>query len=141
MSGYMLDSNVLIDLAREPDGQVALGFDKAGGDIAISVFVAGEIHHGILKNPSARSNERMKYLLDSLRIDPMDHPIERIYGAVRIDLERKRAAISPNDYWIVAHAIARDAVLVTSDRAIHSAGVANLKLEDWRVKPAGTGQD
>lgn len=136
----MLDSNVLIDLARDPDGQVALGFDQARGEIAVSVFVAGEIHHGILRNPSARSNEQMKYLLNSLQIAPMDHPVERVYGAVRLDLERKRAAISPNDYWIVAHAIARDAVLVTGDRAIHMAGIADLKLEDWRVAPAKTGQ-
>lgn len=44
MSGYMLDSNVLIDIARDAAGIVAKRFEaKALGETGISVVVVGEI--------------------------------------------------------------------------------------------------
>lgn len=133
MSSFILDSNVLIDIARNTEGAVAKRFEsKAIGEVWTSIVVSGEIHYGMRKRPDARSNPRMRFLLDSLHIDPLATEIAGLYANIRADMERRGCSISPNDYWIAAHAISRDAVLVTGDRMLHDAGIAELKLEDWR---------
>lgn len=138
----MLDSNVVIDVVREPNGPVASTFqDKGIEDLSVSVVVAGELRHGMNRNPQARANPRMENMLSSFRIDSVDADVSSIYGVLRRDLEAKRKSISPNDYWIVAHALSAGAILVTSDRAIHDAGIEGLNLEDWRGIPADSGQD
>ncbi|GHD11517.1 PIN domain-containing protein [Tianweitania populi] len=140
MIRYMLDSNVLIDIARDEDERVARRFEeKALGEIGISVVVSGEVRHGMRKRPAARSNPKMTYLLGSLRTEQMGPDVGVLYGDIRDDLERRGISITPNDYWIAAHAMSNGAVLVTSDRRIHDAGITGLKLEDWRDELAGQG--
>ena len=138
----MLDSNVLIDIAREPDGAVARCFRaKSLGDVTISVVVSGEVLYGMAKRPDARSNPSMAYLLSSLRTDGFEPELGSTFGRVRLEVEKAGKGLSANDYWIAAHAMARDAVLVTGDRAIHDADIGGLKLEDWRGALAVHRQD
>jgi tRNA(fMet)-specific endonuclease VapC len=138
MSGYMLDSNVLVDVAREPDGVVGKRFQTmTKGHMGISVIVSGEIRYGMKKRPDARSNPSMAYLLSSLRIDELEPEVGDVYGDIRVKVERIGKGLSPNGLWIAAHAIVRDAVLVTSDAAIQEADIAGLKLENWRDDIAG----
>lgn len=130
----MLDSNVLIDIARDASGAVSKRFEgKALGEMAVSVVVAGEIQHGMHKSPDAKSNPTMAYLLRSLRIDGLDPAVGAVYAKIRAGLERQGLSISPNDYWIAAHAILNDAVLVSGNRQLHDARITGLKLEDWRL--------
>lgn len=86
------------------------------------------------KRSDARSNPTMAYLLGSLRIDALDQSVAGFYANIRAESERSGLSVSPNDYWIAAHAIANDAVLVTGDRALYESRIAGLKLEDWRVE-------
>ncbi|PZO76568.1 MAG: VapC toxin family PIN domain ribonuclease [Mesorhizobium amorphae] len=142
MSPYTLDTNVLVDVAREPDGPVGRRFyAKQPGEMGLSVIAAGEVQLGIEKHPQSRSNPSMRYLLGSLRIEALAPEVSETYGRVRLAVERSGRSMSPNDYWIVAHALAKDAVLVTGDRAIHDAGVVGLKVEDWRGELAVRKQD
>lgn len=142
MNGFMLDSNVLIDIAREPDGPVAARFAaKALGEVAISVIVSGEILYGMVRRPDARSNPRMSHLLSSLQTEKMEPAVASHFGRVRRQVEMSGQGLTANDYWIAAHAIAKGAVLVTGDKAIHEAGISELQLEDWRGELAVHGQD
>lgn len=131
----MLDSNVLIDIVREPDGAVAAKFESKDLDgVFISPIVSGELLFGIRERPDARSNPGMRFLLGGLRIDRLEPPVDAHYGKIRLDLMRSGKSLSANDYWIAAHAMVREATLVTGDRAFHDAGIEGLKLEDWRVE-------
>ena len=142
MSGYMLDSNVLIDIVREPEGRVALAFEnKTRGDVSISPIVSGEIRFGMERRPDARSNPGMAVLLHSLRVDRLESPADTIYAKLRAELMGRGKALSPNDYWVAAQALSRNATLVTADHAFHDAGLEALKLEDWRSAPVIRGQD
>ncbi len=133
----MLDSNVLIDIVREPYGAVAQRFgDMDLGSLSISPVVSGELLFGMLEKPEARGNPRTLTLLHGLRIDAIESPAAAIYGSLRLELKRLGRGISANDYWIASHAMSRDAILVTGDRAFHDAGIEFLKLQDWRVDPA-----
>jgi tRNA(fMet)-specific endonuclease VapC len=130
----MLDSNVLIDVARDMDGSVSKVFEgKKRGELSISVIVSGALRYGMRKNPIARNNARMAYLLNGLRTDPLEIEVDELYGTVRRTVENSGKSLPPNDYWIVAHALSREAVLVTGDQAIHDAGISMLKVENWRT--------
>ncbi len=129
----MLDSNVLIDIAREPDGVVGQRFGAVVREtISISVIVSGEVRYGMKRRPDARSNPSMAYLLSSLRIDPLEGRADDAYARIRVEIEAAGRGLTPNNLWIAAHAIAQDAVLVTGDAAILEANILGLKLENWR---------
>ena len=138
----MLDSNVLLDIVREPHGAVAQAFAGLDlGSVLISPVVSGEILFGMIEKPEARGNPRTLTLLQSLRIDAIESPADTIYGSLRLQLKLRGKGLSANDYWIAAHAMSRDAVLVTGDRAFHDAGIQNLKLQDWRAELAVQGRN
>ena len=133
----MLDSNVIIDIVREPFGAVAAMFSGLDLDaISISPVVSGELQFGMLDKPEAKSNPRTSLLLQSLRVDAMEQPTDAVYSKLRLELKRRGKGLSANDYWIAAQAISQNAILVTGDRAIHDAEIGGLKLQDWRVDPA-----
>ena len=55
---FLLDTNIVSDLVRNPRGQAASRLAEVGdGDIATSVIVAGELRYGCLKKGSARLTE------------------------------------------------------------------------------------
>lgn len=136
MIRYMLDTNVLIDIVREPYGPVARTFETLSREeISISIVVSAEARFGMAYEPDARSNRPMSALLESLRLDPFETPADRIYGEIRAELARRGRSLSPNDYLIAAQAIAREVTLVTGDQAIHAAAISGLNTEDWR-RPA-----
>jgi AcrR family transcriptional regulator len=60
---------------------------------------------------------------------PWDQTTAQRYGTVRAEMERRGRPIISLDLLIAAHALAADAVLVTSDRAFSQ--VAGLRIEDW----------
>lgn len=138
MKHYMLDTNILSAIVRDPDGKVAKRFERLAPDqVSISIVVSSEARFGAAYNPGARSSGPMMTLVESIRATPFEPPADQIYATVRADLARKGWGLSPNDYLIVAHAMAIDAILITDDRRILEAGITGLKVEDWlRDAPA-----
>ena len=62
MSGlrYLLDTNILSDIARNPNGPAARQLVKVGVDGAgISIVVASEIRFGLVKSGTPRLVERL----------------------------------------------------------------------------------
>ncbi len=132
MTFYMLDTNVLTAMALDPDGSVASRFQQLGPeDVAISIIVASEVRFGVAKNEKARSVPAMLAFVDAIRILPFEVAAETLYGQIRADLERRGYGLTPNDYFIAAHAMEMDAVLVTGDQAILNAPLEKLKVENW----------
>ena len=63
-SGYLLDTNVLSDLLRQPSGGIARQIAAVGESrICTSIVVAGELRFGAAKSGSARLGERVESLL------------------------------------------------------------------------------
>lgn len=130
--GYLLDTNVLSDLLREPAGKIARRIAAVGEDrISTSIVVAGELRYGAAKSGSERLRERVESLLRLLSVHALADPVDVHYASIR-DLMRQRGMpIGPNDLWIAAHALALDLVLVT-DNVREFARIPGLSLENWR---------
>ena len=128
---YLLDTNILSDLVRNPQGVVATRIAKAGEDsVCTSVIVAAELRYGASKSNSTKLAERIDLILSALEILPLEPPADRKYAVLRHHLTRQGTPIGPNDLLIAAHALASDLTVVTANVGEFSR-VPGLKVENW----------
>ena len=128
---YLLDTNILSDLVRNPQGEVATQITKAGEhSVCTSVIVAAELRYGATKSNSARLAERIDLLLSALEILPLETPADHHYAAIRHHLTRRGTLIGPNDLLIASHALENDLTVVTANVGEFSR-VPGLKVENW----------
>ena len=127
----MLDTNIISDLIRNPQGKAAKRIAKAGEDsICTSVIVAAELRYGCAKSGSARLLKAVEDLLAEIEVVPFDVPADSEYGAIRAELEAVGKPIGSNDLLIAAHATATDATMVTANAA-EFRRIHGLKVENW----------
>ncbi|MCG8338495.1 MAG: PIN domain-containing protein [Proteobacteria bacterium] len=75
---FLLDTNILSDLARNPQGAVAEEIIRRGeNSICTSIFVASELRFGALKSGSDRLQSQVDSILSALEIIPITEPADR----------------------------------------------------------------
>ena len=127
----MLDTNILSDLVRHPQGQVAQHIARVGeGAVCTSIIVAAELRFGATKRQSDRLSAQLEMILGVLDVQPFDAPADAAYGRLRVQLEADGLPIGGNDMLIAAHALATGSVVVTDNRREFER-VADLKVEHW----------
>lgn len=129
---YLLDTNVISDLVRNPSGMCAQRLAEAGADgVGTSVVVVGELVYGVRRKGSSRLAERVEAVLRRIEILPLSATVAQSYGEIRCDLERRGVPIGWNDLWIAAHALAERAMLVTANEGKFGR-VPGLVVQNWR---------
>ena len=129
---YLLDTNVVSQLVRRPDGAVARHVAALEpGSVAISVIVAAELRYGAYRRGSARLTVQLEAVLSAIDVLPLEEPADQHYGAIRNDLERIGQPITHNDLLIAAHARALRVTLVTNNVREFDR-VPDLAVEDWQ---------
>jgi tRNA(fMet)-specific endonuclease VapC len=128
---FLLDTNIISDLVRNPAGRAAQRLAQVGDDaVATNVIVAGELRYGCRKTGSARLTERVEALLREIEVLGLGPDASAHYGDIRRDLEGRGTPIGQNDLWIAAQARSAEAVLVTDNEA-EFRRVAGLVVENW----------
>lgn len=128
---YLLDTNILSDLIRHPQGPVADGIASAGEDtVCTSIIVAAELRFGAEKSESPTLADRVDLILSALDILALEPPADRHYGKIRQHLTRQGMPIGPNDLLIAAQAVSLDLTVVTAN-AREFSRVPGLKVENW----------
>jgi tRNA(fMet)-specific endonuclease VapC len=128
---YLLDTNILSDLIRNPQGKAARRIAKAGEDnICTSIIVAAELRYGCEKSGSAKLRRAVEDLLGEIAVLPFEAPADADYGAIRAQLESAGTAIGGNDLLIAAHARALGAIIVTAN-VQEFRRVGDVKVENW----------
>ncbi len=128
---YLLDTNILSDLVRNPQGAVAEQITKAGEhSVCTSIIVAAELRYGAIRSNSAKLAERIDLVLSALEILPLEIPSDLQYASLRHHLTRQGTPIGPNDLLIAAHALANDLTVITANVGEFSR-VPGLKVENW----------
>ena len=129
---YLLDTNVLAELARNPAGPAARTIAAVGEtSVCTSAIVACEVHYGLAKGASRKLTDRMLEILatiDVLTNLPEDIGIH--YGRIRTQLESAGEVIGPNNLLIAAHACAADLTIVTGNEC-EFRRVPGLRVENW----------
>ncbi len=132
---YLLDTNILSDLARHPRGAVARVIAQVGEDaVCTSIVVAAELRFGAAKRQSPALAAQLHAILAAIEILPLDTPCDRHYAEVRWHLEQSGTPIGPNDLLIAAHALREDCVLVSAN-VREFARVPGLRVQNW-LEPA-----
>jgi tRNA(fMet)-specific endonuclease VapC len=131
MLRYLLDTNVLSDVVRNPGGQVSRRLAVVGeATVCTSIVVACELRYGVARRGSSRLSTRIESLLESLEVLSLERQSDRHYAEIRLHLDRLGRPIGPNDLLIAAHALAADLTLVTNN-VEEFARVPRLRLENW----------
>ncbi|NJL90074.1 MAG: type II toxin-antitoxin system VapC family toxin [Coleofasciculaceae cyanobacterium SM2_1_6] len=128
---YLLDTNILSDLIRHPQGLVAQHISTVGeSNICTTTIVACELQFGAIKSGSSRLTQQIENILTILPVLPLEPPVDFHYAIIRNYLAQAGTPIGPNDLLIAAHALALDLILVTANTREFER-VPALSLDNW----------
>jgi tRNA(fMet)-specific endonuclease VapC len=128
---YLLDTNVVSDLIRNPQGRVAEHIRKVGeAQVCTSIIVAAELRYGATKKGSPRLTAQLEAVLGALDVLPFEAPADATYGLIRTRLEQAGRPIGGNDLLIAAQAIALGYAIVTDNEG-EFARIDGLPRENW----------
>jgi len=131
LNGYLLDTNIISDIIRNPFGPAARHVEEIDPkEICTSIVVAAELRYGCAKKGSAKLLARVESVLETVPVLPLDIPTDIKYGGIRAELESAGQTIGLNDLLIAAHACALDLTLVT-DNTREFQRIRGLNLENW----------
>jgi tRNA(fMet)-specific endonuclease VapC len=128
---YLLDTNIVSDLVRNPQGRVTQRIREVGeARVCTSIIVAAELRYGASKKASPRLTAQLESVLDALEVLPFEAPADVAYGHLRARLERAGQPIGGNDLLIAAQTVALHHTLVT-DNECAFARINDLPRENW----------
>ena len=129
----MLDTNIISDLIRNPQGKAAKRIAKAGEDnICTSIIVAAELRYRGAKSNSKRLLKAVDDLLGEIHVLPFEVPADAEYGGIRSELETAGKPIGGNNVLIAAHAYATGATIVTANTD-EFRRIRGLNVENWLI--------
>jgi tRNA(fMet)-specific endonuclease VapC len=128
---YLLDTNIISDLVRNPQGKAAQHIRSIGETrVCTSIIVAAELRYGATRKASPRLSAQLEAVLRALEILPFDIPADATYGLLRTQLEQAGRPIGANDLLIAAHAIALGYTIVTNNEQEFTR-IKGLPCENW----------
>ena len=131
MTRYMLDTNIISDLIKNPQGKAAKRITKVGdGNICTSIIVAAKLRYGCAKSGSKRLLKAVEDLQGEIPVLPFDVRADSDYGGIRSELEAAGKPIGSNDLLIAAHAYATGATIVTANTDEFKR-IRGLNVENW----------
>ena len=132
---YLLDTNILSELVRHPQGAVAQAIARVGENaVCTSIIVASELRFGAAKRNAPRLAAQVEAILRAIEVRPFDTPADHEYARLRLHLEQAGTPIGPNDMLIAAHALAIESILITANKGEFSR-VPGLTVENWLEAP------
>lgn len=135
MTRYLLDTNIVSHLLRNPSGRVTERIRDVGEtNVCTSIIVAAELRYGAEKKGSRRLTAQLEAVLEAIEVLPLEQPVDIVYGRVRAELERSGDPIGGNDLLIAAQALALGYTVV-SDNEREFARVDGLSHENWLRSP------
>jgi tRNA(fMet)-specific endonuclease VapC len=128
---FLLDTNIVSDIVRNPQGRVAKHIRKVGeARVCTSIIVAAELRYGATKKGSPTLVTQLEAVLGALDVLPFEAPADAAYGLVRTRLERAGRLIGGNDLLIAAQAVALGCTIVT-DNETEFARIDGLPRQNW----------
>jgi len=128
---FMLDTNIISDMIRNPAGKAANAMVREGdAAVCTSIVVASELRYGCFRKGSTKLLKKVEDLLAEIPVLPLDVPVDAEYGALRTELEAVGQPIGHNDLFIAAHACVLGTTLVTANIGEFTR-IRKLKVENW----------
>lgn len=129
---YLLDTNIVSELIKHPQGIVANKMAGSGLEkhCCTSIIVACELRYGAMKKQSPKLSFNVEQVLNSLPILPLETAMLDDYAQARVELENKGLPIGQHDLLIAAHALSLGLIVVTANEREFLLA-SNLTIENW----------
>lgn len=128
---YLLDTNIISELVRNPHGEIKNKITEAGEEsVCTSIIVSSELRFGAEKKGSERLRFQLEAILSTIEILPFQEPADMQYAILRSKLEKAGNPIGPNDMLLAAQAISLGLTLVTANYKDFSQ-IQGLAVENW----------
>ena len=129
---YLLDTNILSDLIKQPQGYAAqkIASLRNADSCCTSVIVACELRYGALKKGSQTLTAKVDQLLETIEILPFGQNVEFHYARLRVALEHAGTPIGSNDLLIASQASALGLTIITGNVKEFSR-IPDLAVENW----------
>ena len=115
-SRYLLNTNVLSDLVRYPQGRVAHKIQQVGEKaVCTSIIMAAELRFGAAKLDSKKLTNQVEAILRAIEALPFEKPANHQYAQLRLTSEKTGMLIGPNALLIAAQNLIVNCVLVTAN--------------------------
>ena len=131
-SKYLLDTNILSDLIKQPSGIVAQKISHQENEdlLCTSIIVACELRYGAFKKNSTSLTTRVNQLLEVITIMPLEDKMSIKYAELRTFLEKSGTPIGSNDLLIASQASCLKLIMVTANVREFSR-IPDLTVENW----------
>ena len=132
---YLLDTNVCIQYLTCPGSLVSVRMASMSREtIFLCDVVKAELYYGAYKsNRKSLNLSLFEEFFNEFISVPFDGSSAKIYGKIRVELERKGTPIGPYDLQIAAIALANNLILVTHNVREFSR-IIDLQTEDWEIE-------
>jgi tRNA(fMet)-specific endonuclease VapC len=129
---YLLDTNIVSELVKNPRGRLAEKMLASGWEkySCTSIIVACELRYGAAKKQSPQLTFNVEQVLASLPVLPFQDSVDATYALIRADLERRGLPIGCHDLLIAAHAVSLKLIVVTANEREFTR-IPDLKVENW----------
>lgn len=132
---YLLDTNILSDLIRKPQGNVAHHMRRVGeAQVCTSIIVAAELAYSAAQKGSRQLSARVEAVLARIKVLPFAAPADVTYGVLRTRLEQIGRSIGANDLFIAAQTLTLGYTIVT-DNEKEFGQIEDLRHENWLRPP------
>ena len=128
---YMLDTNTVSYLFRQHPKVMEKLAQTRPLEVCISSITEAELLYGVAKRQSKTLAAAVQGFLDTVSVYAWDSEAAKSYGQLRAVMEKKGKVMGHLDQLIAAHALSRNATIVTSDQAFTMVG--RLRVEDWTL--------
>lgn len=123
-----LDSNVVIQMFRDPVGQIPP--QTAGRTVVLPLPVVGELFAGAYSSAQRERNlEVTETFVESHAVVSPDEATARLYGRLRAEYRQALTTAKLNDLWIAALCIQHRLPLLTNDRGFTA--IPGLTVINW----------
>ena len=131
---YMLDTSVCVFAIRQRSEALLRRLKQSEpGQVVLSVVTLAELEYGVSRSQAPdRAARALESFLCPFEVVSFSALAAVVYGRVRERLESSGLPIGPLDTLIAAHALARDATLVTNN-VREFERVPGLVVEDWTM--------
>ena len=131
---YLLDTNIISHMMREPAGRATQKFAAVAAmdltqGMVTSTVVLCELQFGLQRRPNFRLSAALDRILTGVEVLSLDVDVVPRYAQLRAVLAQNGTPIGPNDTLIAAHALSLGATLVSTDTEFDR--VPGLQIENW----------
>jgi tRNA(fMet)-specific endonuclease VapC len=133
MTDFLRDTNTASCLIRADRSTVNAMRRSRAQSIAVSAVTQSELLYGARLRPDRPAlMSAVQGFLARVTVHSWDAAAAETHAALRANARQDGRSAGTFDLMIAAHALALDATLVTSDKAIGNLNIEGLKVVAWR---------